>query len=121
MHAPKNLSFNSPLYSIVVSLQNRRNFWALSSEQKRARGAHLVLRARLQNAKITPVLQAISGQLRLHDDLAISPLVVVRDLDKEQVKWWLQLTVNILALLLQMVNFKWLTIFSIVVKHVLPV
>ena len=34
----KNLSFNSPLYSIVVSLQNRRNSWALSSEQKRARG-----------------------------------------------------------------------------------
>ena len=37
------------------------------------------------------------------------------------VGWWLQLTVNILALLLQMVNFKWLTIFSIVVKHVLLV
>ena len=34
---------------------------------------------------------------------------------------WLQLTVNILAFLLLMVNFKLLTIFSIVVKHVLPV
>ena len=35
------------------------------------------------------------------------------------VGWWLQLTVTILAFLLLMVNFKWLTIFSIVVKHVL--
>ena len=44
----------------------------------------LVLRARLQNAKITPVLQAICGQLGFHDNLALSPLVVVRDSDKEQ-------------------------------------
>ena len=35
--------------------------------------------------------------------------------------WWLQLAVNILAFLLLMVNFKWLTIFSIVVIHILPV
>ena len=38
----------------------------------------------LQNAKITPVLQAICGQLRFHGTLAVSPLVVVRGSDKEE-------------------------------------
>ena len=32
--------------------------------------------------------------------------------------WWLQLTINILAFLLLMVNFKWLTIFTCVAVRV---
>ena len=96
----ENLSFNRPLYSIVVSLQNRCNSWAISSEQKRARGERVARILRFvtnsrdalasyfalacKTQKITPVLQAISGQLRFHDTLSISPLVVVRDSDKKQ-------------------------------------
>ena len=49
-----------------------------------ARRARLVLLARLQNAKITPVLKAISGQLGFHDTLAISSLVLVRDSDMQR-------------------------------------
>ena len=82
MHAPNNLSFNSLLHSIVVSLRRTGSIFGRfqASRDERESSAERSPAKR----KITPVLQAICGQLRFHDTLAISPLVVVRDSGKEQ-------------------------------------